>query len=146
MKFGLIPEFVGRLPVIGKLMPLNRDALVRILKEPKNSLVKQYQSLFAMDHIELEFEDSALEDIAETAMKRNTGARGLRAIMEDFMGDLMFDLPSRSDVKKVIINKAFTSGSGEPVLILRDPQEIKDLAEQANHAAVHIVGDSNTSA
>lgn len=79
-------------------------------------------------------------------MKRNTGARGLRAIMEDFMGDLMFDLPSRSDVKKVIINKAFTSGSGEPVLILRDPQEIKDLAEQANHAAVHIVGDSNTSA
>ena len=146
LKFGLIPEFVGRLPVIGKLMPLNRDALVRILKEPKNSLVKQYQSLFAMDHIELEFEDSALEDIAETAMKRNTGARGLRAIMEDFMGDLMFDLPSRSDVKKVIINKAFTSGSGEPVLILRDPQEIKDLAEQANHAAVHIVGDSNTSA
>ena len=86
LKFGLIPEFVGRLPVIGKLMPLNRDALVRILKEPKNSLVKQYQSLFAMDHIELEFEDSALEDIAETAMKRNTGARGLRAIMEDFHG------------------------------------------------------------
>ena len=69
-------------------------------------------------------------------MKRNTGARGLRAIMEDFMGDLMFDLPSRSDVKKVIINKAFTSGSGEPVLILRDPQEIKDLAEQANERLV----------
>ncbi len=147
LKFGLIPEFVGRLPVIGKLTPLDRDALVRILKEPKNSLVKQFQSLFGMDQIELEFEDSALEDIAETAMKRSTGARGLRAIMEDLMSDLMFELPSRRDVKKVIINKEFTSGSGEPRMILRDPRELEELASQANTAAtIKIVEDSDTPA
>jgi ATP-dependent Clp protease ATP-binding subunit ClpX len=113
LKFGLIPEFVGRLPVLGKLTPLKKDALVRILKEPKNSLTKQYKALFAIDGIELEFTEDALEETAEIAMKRNTGARGLRAIMEDMMTELMFDLPSRSDIGKVVITKEFVLKEGE---------------------------------
>lgn len=119
LKFGLIPEFVGRLPVLGKLTPLDEASLVRILKEPKNSLTKQYKALFAIDGIELEFEDEALEAIAATAMKRNTGARGLRAIMEDLMGGLMFELPSRTDVKKVIITADFVRDGKEPKLTLK---------------------------
>ena len=116
LKFGLIPEFIGRLPVLGKLTPLDKEALVRILKEPKNSLTKQYHALFAIDGIELEFEDAALEEIAATAMKRNTGARGLRAIMEDLMCDLMYDLPGRDDVSKVTVTAAFVKGEAEPLL------------------------------
>ncbi|MEG1479298.1 MAG: ATP-dependent protease ATP-binding subunit ClpX, partial [Clostridiales bacterium] len=124
LKYGLIPEFVGRLPVLGKLTPLDTAALVRILKEPKNSLLKQYTRLFKMDGMELEFTDEALEDVAETAMKRNTGARGLRAILEDLMNGLMYELPSRDDVAKVIIDRDFTSGNSEAKLILKDPATI----------------------
>ena len=105
--------------MLGKLTPLDEAALVRILKEPKNSLTKQYKALFAIDGIELEFEDEALEAIAATAMKRNTGARGLRAIMEDLMGGLMFELPSRTDVKKVIITADFVRDGKEPKLTLK---------------------------
>lgn len=126
LKFGLIPEFIGRLPVLGKLAPLDKEALVRILQEPKNSLMKQFQSIFSMDGIELEFEESALEGIAETAMKRTTGARGLRSIMEDIMSDLMFDLPSRDDVAKVIITKDFILGQGQPQLIIKDAKTIAE--------------------
>ncbi len=129
LKFGLIPEFVGRLPVLGKLTPLDKEALVRILLEPKNALVKQFQYIFSMDGIELEFEREALENIAEIAMQRSTGARGLRAIMEDIMSDLMFELPSRDDVAKVIVNKDFTEGKGPATIILKDPKAV--AAEKA---------------
>lgn len=99
LKFGLIPEFVGRLPIISTLEPLDEAALVRILTEPKNALVKQYQKLLEMDNVALEFEQEALEAIAKEAIKRNTGARGLRAIIESIMLDVMFEIPSREDVK-----------------------------------------------
>ena len=132
LKFGLIPEFIGRLPVLGKLTPLDKEALVRILKEPKNSLTKQYKALFEIDGIELEFEDDALEAIAETAMKRKTGARGLRAIMEDQMNDLMYELPSREDVGKVVITADFVKENKEPKLY---PPETKALPETTEEAA-----------
>ena len=119
LKFGLIPEFIGRLPVLGKLTPLDEAALVRILKEPKNSITKQFKALFAIDGMELEFEDEALEYIAKTAMARKTGARGLRSIMEDHLMDLMYDLPGRDDIEKVIITADFVKNGGEPTLVLK---------------------------
>ncbi|BAH08009.1 hypothetical protein CKR_2958 [Clostridium kluyveri NBRC 12016] len=105
LKFGLIPEFVGRIPIIVTLEALDRAALISILKEPKNALVKQYKKLFELDDVELEFKDEALEAIADEALKRNTGARGLRAIIEETMKDVMFDIPSKEEIAKVIINK-----------------------------------------
>ncbi|CAM3500891.1 ATP-dependent protease ATP-binding subunit ClpX [Marinicrinis lubricantis] len=105
LKFGLIPEFVGRLPVISTLEPLDEEALVKILSEPKNALVKQYQKLLEMDNVQLEFEEGALRAIASEAIKRNTGARGLRAIIESIMLDVMFDIPSRTDVEKCVITE-----------------------------------------
>lgn len=105
LKFGLIPEFVGRLPIVVTLEALDKKALVSILSEPKNALVKQYRKLFEMDNVELEFSEDALEAIAEEAMKRNTGARGLRAIIEDTMKDIMFEIPSREEIAKVIVTK-----------------------------------------
>lgn len=121
LKFGLIPEFIGRLPVISSLEPLDQDALVQILIKPKNALVKQYQRLFQMDNVELEFEQEALEAIAEKAMERKTGARGLRSIIETVMLDVMFELPSRSDIKKCIITKeTIDTENGRPTLITQD--------------------------
>jgi ATP-dependent Clp protease ATP-binding subunit ClpX len=105
IKFGLIPELAGRLPVISTLQKLDVNALTRILTEPKNALTKQYQELFDMDGVELEFEQEALEEIAKIAIKRDTGARGLRAILEDLMTELMYEIPSRKDIEKVIITK-----------------------------------------
>jgi ATP-dependent Clp protease ATP-binding subunit ClpX len=105
LKYGLIPEFVGRLPVIATLEPLDEAALVRILSEPKNALVKQYQKLLEMDNVKLEFEPAALEAIAREAIKRNTGARGLRAIIESVMLDVMFEVPSRDDVTECIVTE-----------------------------------------
>ncbi|MCQ6560836.1 ATP-dependent protease ATP-binding subunit ClpX [Paenibacillus mendelii] len=105
LKFGLIPEFVGRLPVISTLEPLDEPALVRILSEPKNALVKQYQKLLEMDNVKLDFEPAALEAIAKEAMKRNTGARGLRAIIEDFLLEVMYEVPSRDDVANCMITE-----------------------------------------
>ncbi len=119
VKYGIIPELVGRLPVIVGLENLDRDALVRILAEPKNSLVKQYHKLFEMDGIELEFDTEALQTIAARAIERNTGARGLRSIIEETMTDLMFALPSRKDVEKVTITKECVEGHAEPVLTLK---------------------------
>ena len=116
LKFGLIPEFVGRLPIVVTLDALDKKALISILKEPKNALVKQYKKLFEMDNVELEFTDEALESIADEALKRNTGARGLRAIIEDTMKDIMFDIPSREEIAKVIINKE-TVSTKQPELI-----------------------------
>jgi len=105
LKFGLIPEFVGRLPIVVTLEALDREALINILSEPKNALVKQYKKLFEMDNVELEFERAALECIAEEAIKRNTGARGLRAIIEETMKDIMFEIPSREEIAKVIVDE-----------------------------------------
>ena len=116
LKFGLIPEFVGRLPIVVTLAALDRTALISILKEPKNALVKQYKKLFEIDNVELEFLDDALEAIADEALKRNTGARGLRAIIEDTMKNIMFEIPSREEIAKVMVNKE-TITTKEPILI-----------------------------
>lgn len=117
VKFGLIPELVGRLPVIVGLENLDTDALIRIMREPKNSLEKQYKKLFKMDDIDLEFTDDALREIANRAIERNTGARGLRSILEETLSTLMFELPSRDDVKRVIINADCIKNGAEAQLI-----------------------------
>lgn len=117
LKFGLIPEFIGRLPVMTALEKLTVDDLVRILAEPKNALVKQYQKLLALDHTELEFEHEALEAIAQKAIERNTGARGLRSIIEGIMLDVMFEIPSDDTIEKVIITKAAALEEGKPKII-----------------------------
>ncbi|GAA0718011.1 ATP-dependent Clp protease ATP-binding subunit ClpX [Clostridium malenominatum] len=116
LKFGLIPEFIGRLPILVTLAALDKEALVNILSKPRNALVKQYKRLFEIDNVELEFEEEALQAIAEEAIKRSTGARGLRAILEDIMKDIMFRIPSEESIKKVIINKD-TMTSKSPELI-----------------------------
>lgn len=120
LKFGLIPEFIGRLPVIVALHPLNEDALVRILTEPKNALVKQYQKLLAMDHVELEFDDGAIHAIARQAIERNTGARGLRAIIEKNMQHVMYEIPGMKDVRKCIVTEDVVLKHSDPVLIKED--------------------------
>ncbi|CAI3457405.1 ATP-dependent Clp protease ATP-binding subunit ClpX [Enterococcus cecorum] len=117
LKFGLIPEFIGRLPVMTALEKLTVDDLVRILTEPKNALVKQYQKLLAIDHTELEFEREALEAIAKKAIERNTGARGLRSIIEGIMLDVMFEIPSDDTIEKVIITKEAALEEGKPKII-----------------------------
>ncbi len=121
VKFGLIPELVGRLPVIVTLQDLDRDALIRILRDPKNAIIKQYMKLFGMDHIQLTFDDDALDAVAEEALTRNTGARGLRAIMEQYMMQLMYDLPGDETVETVTITRAFIKGEGEPIITHRAP-------------------------
>lgn len=119
VKFGLIPELVGRLPVIVGLEALDADMLTKILSQPKNALTKQYQALLKMDGVELEFEQDALKKIAELAIERKTGARGLRSIMEDTMGDLMYDIPSRDDVEKVTITEGAVAKTEEAKLTLK---------------------------
>ncbi|MBO4235881.1 MAG: ATP-dependent Clp protease ATP-binding subunit ClpX [Firmicutes bacterium] len=119
LKFGLIPELVGRLPVIVTLNELDENALIRIMKEPKNALIKQYQKLFGMDNVELEITDDAIEAIAKKAISRRTGARGLRSIFESIMNDIMYEIPSRDDVKKCIITKETVEDGVSPRLILK---------------------------
>lgn len=116
-KFGLIPEFIGRLPVITTVEHLDKDALVRVLTEPKNALLKQYQKMFQMDGVALSFDQSALEAIAELAIARETGARGLRSILEETLGGVMFDLPSRDDVAEVVITRATVIDREVPTLL-----------------------------
>ncbi|ELK47163.1 ATP-dependent protease ATP-binding subunit ClpX [Halobacillus sp. ACCC02827] len=121
LSYGLIPEFIGRLPVIGSLEHLDEEALVEILTKPKNALVKQYQKLFQIDHVELEMEEDALREIARLAIERKTGARGLRSIIEGIMLDVMYELPSRDDIEKCIITKeTVTAKNGRPKLVLTD--------------------------
>lgn len=124
LKFGLIPEFVGRLPVLATLEPLDEETLVRILTEPKNSLVKQYQKLLSLDGVELEFDAGALLQIAKEAIKRNTGARGLRAIIEQIMLDMMYELPSREDVTKCVITEETVRDKVKPRLMTKEGQEL----------------------
>jgi ATP-dependent Clp protease ATP-binding subunit ClpX len=119
LKYGLIPEFVGRLPVSVSLDSLDKDALIRILTEPKNAIVKQYQKLLQLDRVELSFTGDALEAAAEGALKQRTGARGLRTIIEDVLLDVMYEIPSRADVKKVIINGDVITAHNKPLLVTR---------------------------
>jgi ATP-dependent Clp protease ATP-binding subunit ClpX len=120
LKFGLIPEFIGRLPVITTVSNLDRTALIQILTEPKNALIKQYQKMFQLDGVELSFEPEALEAVAQLALERGTGARGLRAIVEEALQPVMFDLPSREDIASVVITADVVNGDGEPSLISHD--------------------------
>lgn len=131
LKFGLIPEFIGRLPVIASLTPLDEEALVEILTKPKNALVKQYQKMLELDDVELEFEDDALIEIAKKAIERKTGARGLRSIIEGIMPDVMFDLPSRDDIVKCIITKETIENNMPPKLVLEDGTVLKDERNSA---------------
>ncbi len=124
IKYGLIPEFVGRLPVVAVLDELDTEALVKILTEPKNALVKQYQKLLAMEGVELEFRDPALAAIAKRALERRTGARGLRSIIEHALLDIMFDLPSLSNVQKVVVDEGSIAGEGKPLLIYADQPKV----------------------
>jgi ATP-dependent Clp protease ATP-binding subunit ClpX len=123
LKFGLIPEFVGRLPVIATLMDLDEDALVTILTEPKNALVKQYQKLFDIEGVDLTFTPEALRAIAKRAIVRKTGARGLRSIMEDILLDTMFELPGMENVTEVVVNEEAVSGNVKPLLIYADTKK-----------------------
>jgi ATP-dependent Clp protease ATP-binding subunit ClpX len=120
LKFGMIPEFVGRVPVITNVRALDRDALIRILTEPRNALVKQYRRLFELDSVELEFTDDALEAVADQAILRQTGARGLRAIMEEVLLSVMYEVPSRKDVARVVINREVVLENVNPTLVPRD--------------------------
>lgn len=125
LRFGLIPEFIGRIPVIATLEQLDEAALIEILIKPKNALVKQYQKLLELDDVELEFEDGALTEIAKKAIERKTGARGLRSIIEGIMLEVMFDLPSRDDIDKCIITAETISANKAPKLVLKDGTIIK---------------------
>jgi len=126
LKYGLIPEFVGRIPVIATLDQLDSEAFVRILREPRNALIKQYQKIFEIDGVTLEFKENCLQAIAEEAMKRNTGARGLRAILEETLLDVMFELPSRDDVERCIITREVVLNKETPILATRDKRKKKE--------------------
>ena len=128
IKFGLIPEFVGRLPVVATLEELDEAALVKILTEPKNALIKQYQKMFSMEGVELEFREAALSAIAKRALARKTGARGLRSIIEHALLDTMFDLPSSKNVSKVVIDEGVINGESKPLLIYSDQPKVAGTA------------------
>ena len=125
LKFGLIPEFVGRLPIIATLHELDKNALIEIFTKPKNALMKQYQKLVELDGVELEFEKKALETIVNKAIERNTGARGLRSIVEEIMRDVMFDIPSNPKIEKCIITEATAEGKEPPTLVINENKKIE---------------------
>lgn len=131
LKFGLIPEFVGRLPVIVTLSQLDKDALIEILTKPKNALMKQYRELFMMDGVELEMDNEALEIVAQKAIERKTGARGLRGILEEIMLDIMYEIPQREDIEKCVITKDTILNNMEPTLVLSDKRK-KKKAKKSN--------------
>src|SRR5690606_24103617 len=130
IKFGLIPELVGRLPVVATLQELDEQTLIRILTEPKNSLIKQFQKLFEMEDVELEVRAPALSAIAQKAIKRRTGARGLRSIVEQSLLGTMYELPSHQNVKRVVLDENAVQGTGTPLLIYGDEEESADLSEK----------------
>ena len=125
LKYGMIPEFVGRLPVCATLQELNEDMLVRIMKEPKNAITKQFEALFKMDNVELEIKDDALIEIAKLAVKRKTGARGIRSIIEDLLLDLMYETPDFKDLKKVVINNDVVTKKIKPMLMFSNKNNQK---------------------
>ena len=130
VRYGLIPEFVGRLPMVATLTELDEEALIEILVEPKNALTKQYQKLFSMESVELEFREDSLRAIAKRAMERKTGARGLRTIMENVLLGTMFDLPSLEGVSKVVIDASVIEGESEPLMIYENTEEKRALPER----------------
>jgi ATP-dependent Clp protease ATP-binding subunit ClpX len=125
LKFGLIPEFIGRLPVLTTLSPLDRQALVSILTTPRNALVKQYQKMFEIDGVELEFSEDALEAVADQALLRGTGARGLRAIMEEVLLPVMFDVPSDDEIARVVVTREVVLDNVLPTIVRREPEPRK---------------------
>ncbi len=127
LKFGLIPEFVGRLPIIATLKELDKQALIDIVTKPKNALVKQYQKLFEIDNVQLEFEEDALEQIVEKAIERKTGARGLRSIIEEIMRDIMFEIPSNPKIEKCIITKETVTSGEPPKIIINNNREVTKM-------------------
>ena len=131
LKFGLIPEFIGRLPVITTVSPLDRAALIRILSEPRNALVKQYMRLFEIDHVELEFTDDAVEAVADLALLRGTGARGLRAILEEVLLHVMYEVPSRDDVARVVITREVVDANVLPTLVPREGPRKRERREKS---------------
>ncbi|KUP06995.1 ATP-dependent protease [Bacillus coahuilensis m2-6] len=134
LRFGLIPEFIGRLPVTASLTPLDEEALIEILTKPKNALVKQYKKMLELDEVDLDFDDDALIEIAKKAIERKTGARGLRSIIESIMLDVMFDLPSRDDIKKCVITKDTVLEGTTPKLLLEDGTILDDSTETKTSA------------
>jgi ATP-dependent Clp protease ATP-binding subunit ClpX len=124
IKYGLIPEFVGRLPVLATLEELDEGALIQILTEPKNALIKQYQRLFLMEGVELEVRTTALGAVAKRALARKTGARGLRSILEQILLDTMYELPTLENVSKVVVDESMVSADGKPLLIYSDNQKV----------------------
>ena len=134
VNFGLIPEFIGRLPVVSAVHQLRREDLVQILTEPKNALTRQYQRFFGYDSIELVFTDDALWEIGDRALERETGARGLRSIIEAALLDVMFELPSRKDVLKCVITKETIANGIRPTLVTSAEHDVDDLGELAEEA------------
>ena len=132
-KFGMIPEFLGRLPIVYTLSSLNKEMFIKILKEPKNAILKQYQKLLELDEVKLEFDDGALEAIAEKALKKDTGARALRAIIEEFMLDIMYEIPKDDNIGRVTITREYIEGTGGPIIDIRKDgctfQEIDQMNE-----------------
>ena len=131
LKFGMIPEFIGRLPVCATLEELNENMLVRIMKEPKNAIIKQFEVLFKMDNIELEIRDDAMIEIAKLALRRKTGARGLRSIMEDLLVDLMYETPDQKNLNKIVINQDVVKNNIEPMLIFSNKNNSKIAVNKA---------------
>lgn len=129
-KFGMIPEFIGRLPVITTLETLTKEYLVRILKEPKNAIIKQYQKLMTMDEVKLDFEDEALGLIAEKALEKETGARALRSILEEYMLDIMYEIPRDNSIGRVVITREYLEGKGGPRIILRGMDQLPEKVEK----------------
>ena len=134
LKYGLIPEFIGRLPIIATLEDLDEKSLVKILQEPKNSLIKQYQELFKLEGAKLVFKDNAVKEIAIKAIKKKTGARGLRSILENILLKTMYDLPSQNNVEEVIIDLSVVRGQSEP-LIVHSKNHIKNKSGKTSSAA-----------
>ena len=130
IRYGLIPEFVGRLPIVATLEELDSDALVKILTQPKNSLTKQYEKLFDMESVEVDFRQDALVAIAKKAMERKTGARGLRSILEEVLLETMYDLPSSESVSKVVVDASVINGESEPMLMYENPEQAKAMPEE----------------
>ena len=130
VQYGLIPEFVGRLPVIATLEELDVPALVQILTEPKNALTKQYRKMFDMEGVEIDFRDDGLRAVAERAMERKTGARGLRSILENVLLDSMYNIPSQADVAKIVIDESVIKGESEPLLVYQSQDMAKAAADE----------------
>ena len=122
--FGMIPEFLGRLPIVFSLEELSKEMLIRVLKEPKNAILKQYECLLAMDEVQLIFEEEALEAIAQKAMEKDTGARALRAIIEEFMLDIMYEIPKDDNIGKVTVTKAYIENTGGPLIEMRGNSQL----------------------